>query len=42
MSSLIEQAAQRLAQLRAAGVEIPGEDTPTMVPPHPMARPAPV
>jgi hypothetical protein len=25
MSSLIEQAAQRLAQLRQAGVEIPGE-----------------
>ena len=28
MSSLIEQAARRLAQIREAGIEIPGEDTP--------------
>ena len=28
MSSLIEQAAERLAQLRAAGVEVPDIDTP--------------
>jgi exopolysaccharide/PEP-CTERM locus tyrosine autokinase len=38
MSSLIEQAAQRLAQLRAAGVEIPGE--PAVVTPTPQAPPA--
>ena len=39
MSSLIEQAAQRLAQLRQAGVEIPGEDTPPVAP-VPAAAPA--
>lgn len=32
MSSLIEQAAQRLAQLRQAGVEIPGEASPAAAP----------
>lgn len=35
MSSLIEQAAQRLAQLRQAGIEIPGE-TPVVEAPMPM------
>ena len=32
MSSLIEQAAQRLAQLRQAGVEIPGDEAPAQAP----------
>src|SRR5690349_19150161 len=41
MSSLIEQAAQRLAQLRQAGVEIPGEDTPPVAA-TPVPAPAPV
>ncbi|MBI3366898.1 MAG: tyrosine-protein kinase family protein [Burkholderiales bacterium] len=37
MSSLIEQAAQRLAQLRRAGIEIPGEDG--VAEPAPPVRP---
>jgi exopolysaccharide/PEP-CTERM locus tyrosine autokinase len=44
MSSLIEQAAERLAQLRAAGVEVPGLDAPPPVAasaaPSPVAPPA--
>jgi exopolysaccharide/PEP-CTERM locus tyrosine autokinase len=49
MSSLIEQAAERLAQLRAAGVEVPHIDTPApsapaagkAAPPSPWAAPVP-
>lgn len=42
MSSLIEQAAQRLAQLRRAGIEIPGENAAdeASAPPVAPARPA--
>jgi protein-tyrosine kinase len=36
MSSLIEQAAQRLAQLRQAGIEIPGDEAPAPVPASPV------
>lgn len=51
MSSLIEQAAQRLAQIRQAGIEIPGMDappaaapaqTPVVAPTPAPAEPAPV
>lgn len=38
MSSLIEQAAQRLAQIRQAGIDVPG-DTSTNVPAEPPAPP---
>ncbi len=49
MSSLIEQAAERLAQLRAAGIEVPDIDTPASsapaagkpAPPSPWAAPVP-
>jgi exopolysaccharide/PEP-CTERM locus tyrosine autokinase len=37
MSSLIEQAAQRLAQLRQAGIEIPGEEAQAPAPNQPVA-----
>ncbi|MCK6432969.1 MAG: tyrosine-protein kinase family protein [Burkholderiaceae bacterium] len=37
MSSLIEQAAQRLAQLRQAGIEIPGEEAQAQAPNEPVA-----
>lgn len=38
MSSLIEQAAQRLAQLRETGIEIPGEKAAAEPPPLPTAQ----
>jgi hypothetical protein len=30
MSSLIEQAAERLAKIRAAGIDVPAEDSPAV------------